>query len=627
MDRPLQRTGIINLLTLAALTVAVAVTGTFAPSLTSETGLAFLVLGVLVCAISWFQMRLAANEEAERLELEDLARSRSKSTLFDAAEAESFPARRSREQFDRWVVPTLTLILFLLEAGAAWWLYGHLNRETGSRSAHAAIGGSIHAGIALVLLLVGLYASKLAQYAGLHLLRPGGASLLMGFLVTLSAAVAEGLDYFGYAQWDTYFAWTLWGLLVLVAVEKAFALVFEAYRPRVKGRETRLIYESRLIGLLAQPTGLFSTAAQALDYQFGFKVSETWFFQFLQRALGALLLVQGALLLLLTCIVVIEPGEQALLERFGRPVSGREVLNPGLHLKAPWPVDRIHRFDARRIQTLNIGFVPEDEAEHENTLLWTRSHYKEEFNMLVASREQLNLASESEQTVPVNLLTVSIPVQFQVKDIRAWAYGHSDPLRLLEHLANREVVRYLAGVDMETVMSHGRQQAATDLRSRIAAAADASGLGVDIVFVGLQDIHPPVGQKELQVAAAYEQVIGAEQDREARILSAEGDALADLPQAQATAAQRTNAAAAAAVRKVSDAIGRAGQFTNQIRSYTIAPAVYTARNYFETFAAAAAGARKYVIIPTNTHGVVTLNLEDKIRPDLLDVPIKAPGDR
>ena len=70
-----------------------------------------------------------------------------------------------------------------------------------------------------------------------------------------------------------------------MAVEMFVTLLLEIYRPRVKGKVARPLYDSRLVGLLAQPEGLFTTAAQALDYQFGFKVSETWFFQLLQKNL------------------------------------------------------------------------------------------------------------------------------------------------------------------------------------------------------------------------------------------------------------------------------------------------------------------------------------------------------
>jgi len=572
-------------------------------------------------------MRLSSLEETERLEMEDLARSRKRSALFENSAADAFPARRSREQFEKWMLPAFTIVLFVLQAGAVWWFYQRHTMANPASSENAALGGAMFAGVAVIQLLLGLYATKLARYAKERLLRPGGASLLMGSLVALIASVTETLDYFGYPQWDLKIAWILTGLLGLIAFETLLALIFEAYRPRVQGKPTRLIYESRLVGLLGQPTGLFSTAAQALDYQFGFKVSETWFFQFMERALGRLLLIQFGLLLLLTTVVVIEPGEQALLERFGRPVSSREVLEPGLHLKFPWPIDRAHRHATRKIQSFNVGFVPHEEGDagsDERVLLWTRPHYAEEFNMLVASDEQLEQSGDEDQRIPVNLLTVSIPVQYQVRDLRQWAYAHADPAMLLERLANREVVRYLASVDIETIMSSGRSEASAELKRRIAESAEKEKLGVDILFIGLQDIHPPMGNKEIQVAAAYEQVIGAEQDKESAILAAEGDAFEMLPTAQADAVKTVNDARSESVLKIAEAQGRAGQFIHQLAAHRIAPEVYDTRTYLETFSKAVAPARKYVVLPETTREVVILNLEDKIRTDLLDVPLEDP---
>ena len=80
----------------------------------------------------------------------------------------------------------------------------------------------------------------------------------------------------------------------------------------MKGKVARPLYDSRVVGLLAQPESLFTTAAQTLDYQFGFKVSETWFFQLLQKNLPLLLLAQLAALLLSTCVVFVDAGEQAV---------------------------------------------------------------------------------------------------------------------------------------------------------------------------------------------------------------------------------------------------------------------------------------------------------------------------
>jgi len=50
---------------------------------------------------------------------------------------------------------------------------------------------------------------------------------------------------------------------------------------------------------------------------------------------------------LLTMLFSVDQTEQALVTRFGRPLSG--VRGPGLHVKAPWPIDRVLRVDARSL--------------------------------------------------------------------------------------------------------------------------------------------------------------------------------------------------------------------------------------------------------------------------------------
>ena len=72
-------------------------------------------LGILVAAVSWFQMRLEDRERLEKLELEELAKTHGGAALFEAKDAEVFPAQRSREQFERFFVPAFTVMLFLLQ--------------------------------------------------------------------------------------------------------------------------------------------------------------------------------------------------------------------------------------------------------------------------------------------------------------------------------------------------------------------------------------------------------------------------------------------------------------------------------------------------------------------------------
>ena len=91
----------------------------------------FSVSRALVAFVSWFQMRLEENERLEKLELDELANSKGGSALFEAKDAEVFPAQRAREQFEKFFVPGFAVLLLLLEAGGAWLLWRWTGQATG----------------------------------------------------------------------------------------------------------------------------------------------------------------------------------------------------------------------------------------------------------------------------------------------------------------------------------------------------------------------------------------------------------------------------------------------------------------------------------------------------------------
>jgi HflK protein len=618
MDRNIQRIGLLNLIALLAAGGATEMVARYANSASGQVGAILIGLGFLVAVVSYFQMRLEARERLEKLEYEELKKAPAGTALFSDV-ADTFPARRAREQFERFFAPVFAILLFLLQSGAVYWLWGWLGKVTPPQQAQATIAMALAAPFALALFLLGKYVAALARLERQRLLRPGASYLLLGALVGFLVAISEAAAWFGFPKVDFYVAGALGVMLGLVAIETLVNLVLEIYRPRLKGKEARLLYESRLLGLLSQPGGLITTAAQALDYQFGFQVSQTWFYRFLERALAWLVLMQLGALLASTTLVIIEPSEQGLLERFGRPVASRAVLEPGPHFKWPWPIDKVYRYGTREIRSFNIGFIADPELDKENTMLWTRPHFKEEFNLLVASREAAGAFSNSisgEQAVPVNLLSVNVPVQYQITNLHAWAYHQAEPAQLLEKLATREVVNYLVSVDIDDIMTTGRLSATHDLRTNIQARVNAAGLGVEILFVGLQGIHPPV-----KVADAYEAVIGSLQEKETNILEAEAYALATLPKAYAQATNRVNQAQGDKAVRVASALAQSERFTNQLAAYRASPSVFSQRAYLDTLSRAVSHTRKLILAATNTQDIVILNLEDKVRQDLLDASL------
>ena len=188
--------------------------------------------------------------------------------------------------------------------------------------------------------------------------------------------------------------WVIPILLIVLGAETALNVVFDIYRPRVKGEYGRSAFDSRLLGIINEPGGILHTAASTVDYQFGFKVSQTWFYKLLEKAILPLVLFAAVTLYSLSCIVVVSPDEEAIIEHFGNPLerSGDvRLAGPGLAFKLPWPFGIAYKHPTKTISQLNIGFVPEIDPETKeikrDPRLWGKAHYAEEYPLLVASEQ------------------------------------------------------------------------------------------------------------------------------------------------------------------------------------------------------------------------------------------------
>jgi len=627
MERNIHKAGVVNLLTLLAVAATSLALARHSNTLSGLTAAVFFTFGLLISAVSLLQMRLEEKERLEGLEFEEITKDKSATNLFSSADSETFPAKRSREQFERFFLPTFAALLVVGYGLSAYFLWSHFAEILLSSPRQPMVALALYGVAALMLFLLGKYAANLSLIHKDRLLRPSSSMLVLGAYLLGAMVIATGLLWGGVKRADLYLARALVALLVLVGIETLLNILLEIYRPRVRGRVSRLVYESKLVGVLAQPESLFTTAAQALDYQFGFKVSETWFYKFVQRAFVWLVLAQIAALALSSCFTFVSPGKQGLVERFGRPLGSSNILEPGLHFKMPWPVDKVLQFSTDEIQRFYLGFTPrpEDGDGHpethieETTVLWTVAHGQEEFNFLVASRDSASGSTNNasaERGVPVDLLTVSVPVQFQIKDVKAWAYNHTDAARVLERMANRELVRFLANVDLFQLMSSGREQAAVDLMGLIQKRADEMGLGVRILLVGLEDIHPPT-----KVAASFQSVIATRQENEAKLRQAEGYAIRVRTIAEAEARMEVLAAETYRAERVTSAVAEAAQFKNKILAYNESPEVFLQRAYLQAWSAGSTNARKYVLLATNANEVIQLNLEDKIRREITDLTI------
>ncbi len=278
-----------------------------------------LVIGLLV----WFvvlihgrQRRLAREEQEE---MQRLRESRLSEEIFEETELDTMRASAGLRLFERYLVPAFTLVMsglliyFAYRVAFRAWSAPALTVQRPSAVAVAAIF------VAFTGFLIGRYAAGLAQTEGFGLLRAAGGYVLGNVIGLIMIAISMALLYFDVTWAERVVTFVIPAIMALVGVELVLNLVLDIYRPRVPGQERRPPYDSRILGLFAEPQGVFKTVASTLDYQFGFKVSDTWFYHFMEKAIVPLLLVQVVSLWLLTSIVVVEPSEVVFVECSASP--------------------------------------------------------------------------------------------------------------------------------------------------------------------------------------------------------------------------------------------------------------------------------------------------------------------
>ena len=632
-----KKLGLYNSIVLLAVTIGALILTLQTQSTVGLAGVVLLGIGTLIGFFSFIQSHLIDRERLEALEMQELDRTRGNESLFAGAAEDAYPARNARRQFEKWVVPgfsvlvlvgqVLGLLLVYIQLRGGWNLSDSLPDDSGS-----ALPTMFFALFMVVLFMMGKYSAGLAKMDGQDLLRPGANYMLLGSVVSAAVVLAQAASSFGHPVWDKGITWVVLIVITVSALENLITLALELFRPRLDDKKTRLLYESRLIGLLGQPGGLISTAAQAMDYQFGFKVSETRFYKILEQRLALIIAIQATVLFLSSCFVVIQANEEAVKERFGGYDFDNDSLKPGFHFKWPWPIDKVYRYKTGAIQSFKVGVEESstDKPEDVKVLLWTTQHShgsstdpEQNFNMIVASDDVLTGAAAS-KAVPVNLLTVSIPVHYRISNLTNWVYKTDNAPSMLKKFAEREVTQYLANSDMNELMGSGRTEAQIKLKERI--DKHAKELGAEIVFVGLQDIHPPVGQNEQSkqtggVAESYEKVNVAHLHAETNRLGAIKYQAGKVPQARGDATNLVAQARSDSTNKVALADAEAGRFGHQLAAFKGAPSVYKTRMKLETFIDATKGSRKYILTNPSDNDIINLELQDKLRSDLLDVTV------
>ncbi|MEC8321453.1 MAG: hypothetical protein VX012_08585, partial [Planctomycetota bacterium] len=321
-----------------------------------------ILCGLVVWAslvVIFHQHRL---ERLEALERDELAADRGgdDATGIFAEGGTDVAARRLR-LMHTWLMPGASLLLAGLLITMGWWtLAWFASLDDTDRQVVPFTEGpnrgwqlSITLGLALVAFIFSRFVAGMAARPAWSNLR-GGAGHMVGNALVLFA-VAVGIA-FGFFDNPTVLEGISYGLgiyMLLVAAEILLNFVLNLYRPRRPGETPRPAFDSRVLSLFAAPDSIVRSINEAVNYQFGFDITSSWGYQLLLRSFAWLLVFAFVILVGLSSIVVVEPGEQAVRLRGGRIVG--EVQQGSLFFKLPWPLETVTSVDASRIREISLN--------------------------------------------------------------------------------------------------------------------------------------------------------------------------------------------------------------------------------------------------------------------------------
>jgi membrane protease subunit HflK len=385
--------------------------------------------------------------------------------------------------------------------------------------------------------------------------------------VALAVAVIAG--YFKYAYAGEIGA----GAIAFFLLVQALELFFNAFRNYAGVEE----FDQQAIDLQALPLvpmfssqwilGLRIMVAQSLGIGRRGDGQPGVFARVMPRVLIAVLVV----LIGASMFRVVPQGTVAIRERFGKATDEdiATPLAPGLHVTAPWPIDKLVIIPTAQLQQITVGaeeMVPEVNGQRVDFSLWTTRHDSDELEYVTGDGALLG------GYVGI-WWRVQNPSDFYRHISHSDFYGgdkedeqnQGRPIyeSLIQQNATYAVIHTFGTHGLEDVMATGRGEVQAHCKQYLQYRLDAIHSGIEVVDLTIKDVHPPMGINQQNTvngvvfgpAMAYEDVVRAREYREAMIDRGNTSKIASVNRIQGESAAIVSQATGDATEQVNKAIG------------------------------------------------------------------------
>lgn len=309
----------------------------------------------------------------------------------------------------------------------------------------------------------------------------------------------------------------------------------------------------------------------AIEERVGVSLRSSWTIKFVRKTIPIIVLAIILIFWGMTAFVEIGPQREGIVYRFGKIIS-EEPLSPGLHVKLPWPIDKVGTYPVYQTQSFNVGYEMGEKSDY----LWTSVHGGEEYKLLLGDGKEL--------------VSINMTVHYRVSDLIDFAMSSSNPAQILQAKAYEKMMKLIVSSDLDTLLSEDRAMLANTLMLQLIEVSEEENYGIEVLDVAITSIHPPV-----EVAANYQELVSAEIQKEIIISQAMMQKEIDIPSAEQTKDRTISNAMIDYEQRHSEAVSETIQIMSNKEAYDYSPDAYKTRIWRDAFVEYIS-ARKYYII-------------------------------
>ncbi len=285
-----------------------------------------------------------------------------------------------------------------------------------------------------------------------------------------------------------------------------------------------------------------------------------------------------ALLWLASGLYIVNPGEHAVVQRFG--AWDRTEDTEGLKYRFPAPIEKMTKTNVNEIRTMNIGFTGP-------AVRGAPASSRD------VPEESLMLTSD------FNIVDLDFVVQWSISSAENFVFNIEDPENTLRKAAQSAIREVVGQTRMFQIITTERGVVADRARTIMQKILDdyKSGINISQVLINSAEVHPDVQN-------AFQDVQSAKQDAEDVQNRAQAYREDIIPRAKGDATRIMQEAEAYKQSAIARATGDADRFNSVLSAYQSGQDVTKERMYIETMESVLKNAQKIIVDDGGGKGVV-----------------------